>query len=86
MAYSTLVEPFLFTLRQFTVPVLAPGTKPLRVLHISDLHLMPRQQLKADWVRSLASLEPDLVVNTAALTPDEAANRVASALPGLGPE
>jgi predicted MPP superfamily phosphohydrolase len=64
LAYSTLVEPFLFTLRRFEVPVLAPGTRPLRLLHISDLHLLPRQQMKADWVRSLAELKPDFVVNT----------------------
>lgn len=64
LAYSTLIEPFLFTLRRFEVPVLAPRTRPLRLLHISDLHLLPRQQLKADWVRDLATLRPDFVVNT----------------------
>jgi predicted MPP superfamily phosphohydrolase len=46
------------------VPVLEPGSEPLRVLHISDLHLTPSQTGKADWVRRLAVLEPDLVVNT----------------------
>jgi len=53
-----------FTLRRVTVPVLEPGAEPIRVLHISDLHLLPRQRRKRAWVRSLAELEPDLVVNT----------------------
>ena len=44
--------------------MLPVGSTPLRVLHLSDLHLVPRQQRKIDWVRGLAALEPDLVVNT----------------------
>ena len=53
-----------FTLRRAEVPVLAPGQRPLRVLHLSDLHLVPDQRRKRDWVRALAGLEPDLVVDT----------------------
>jgi predicted MPP superfamily phosphohydrolase len=53
-----------YTLRSVDVPVLAPGTAPLRVLHLSDLHLTPGQSRKREWIRSLADLEPDLVVNT----------------------
>jgi predicted MPP superfamily phosphohydrolase len=64
LAYSTLIEPYLFTLRRFEVPVLKPGSKSLRLLQISDLHLLPRQHFKADWVRGLAQLKPDFVVNT----------------------
>lgn len=59
-----LVEAHLFTLRRFTVPVLPPGQDPLRVLHLSDLHLTPRQDDKIAWLRSLADLEPHLVVDT----------------------
>jgi predicted MPP superfamily phosphohydrolase len=36
----------------------------LRVLHLSDIHLTPGQSRKQEWLRSLADLEPDLVVNT----------------------
>ena len=36
----------------------------LRVLHLSDIHFVPGQRKKADWLASLAALEPDLVVNT----------------------
>jgi predicted MPP superfamily phosphohydrolase len=46
------------------MPVLPDGASPLRVLHLSDLHLTPGQGRKREWVRSLADLEPDLVINT----------------------
>jgi len=58
------VEARAFTLRSFTLPVLPPGAAPIRVLHLSDLHLVPRQHRKRDWLASLARLEPDLVVST----------------------
>lgn len=58
------VETKLFTLREVTVPVLPTGARDLRVLHVSDLHLIPTQRRKIEWVRSLAELEPDLVVDT----------------------
>jgi predicted MPP superfamily phosphohydrolase len=53
-----------YTLRSVEVPVLPAGARPLRVLHLSDLHLTPSQGRKREWLRSLADLEPDLVVNT----------------------
>jgi predicted MPP superfamily phosphohydrolase len=59
-----LLEARAFTLRHFTLPVLPAGARPLRVLHVSDLHLVPRQRRKAEWLRGLADLEPDLVVST----------------------
>ena len=72
-----------FRLRRVQVPVLAPGSRPLRVLHLSDLHLTPGQRRKRDWVRALAGLEPDLVVNTG----DNLAHReaVPAVLDALGP-
>jgi predicted MPP superfamily phosphohydrolase len=51
-------------LRRVDVQVLSPGEAPLRLLHVSDLHLTPGQHRKIAWVRSLAALEPDLVVDT----------------------
>jgi predicted MPP superfamily phosphohydrolase len=53
-----------YTLREVTVPVLPPGAAPLRVLHLSDIHMTPGQTRKQEWLRELARLEPDLVVNT----------------------
>ena len=44
--------------------MLPAGRRPLRVLHLSDLHLCRGQRRKVEWVRGLAALEPDLVVNT----------------------
>lgn len=64
LAYASLVERNAFVLRRYVVPVLPPASAPLRVLHVSDLHLVPRQRRKMTWVQALASLEPDLVVNT----------------------
>lgn len=63
-AYATFVEPRLFALRRVEVPCLPAGTRPLRVLHLSDLHLVPRQRMKRGWVAGLAALEPDLVIHT----------------------
>ncbi|CAA9349188.1 MAG: putative secreted protein [uncultured Frankineae bacterium] len=62
------VEPLLPALRRVRVPVLPPdaraGGRPLTVLHVSDLHLLPRHTRRAAWVRALARLRPDLVVST----------------------
>lgn len=63
-AYASLVERNMFTLRRYDVPVLPPGTAPLRLLHVSDLHLTPGQRRKQRWVATLANTEPDLVVVT----------------------
>ncbi|WP_169949814.1 metallophosphoesterase [Microbispora sp. H11081] len=63
-AYASVVERNWFRLRRFDVPVLTPGQRPVRILQISDLHLTPRRRRLIEWVRSLSSLNPDLVVNT----------------------
>ncbi|NYD43646.1 metallophosphoesterase [Nocardioides panaciterrulae] len=53
-----------YTLRRVIVPVLPPGRRPLRVLHLSDVHMTPGQRRKQEWLRSLSGLRPDLVVDT----------------------
>ncbi|MBB4696378.1 metallophosphoesterase [Paractinoplanes abujensis] len=63
-AYASLVERNMFTLRRFDVPVLEPDAEPLRILHLSDLHMMPDQRRKQNWVAALSGLDPDLVVVT----------------------
>lgn len=60
----TYAESQWFALRHASVPVLPRGSVPLRVLHLTDLHLTPSQRRKQQWVRSLGALEPDLVVST----------------------
>jgi predicted MPP superfamily phosphohydrolase len=62
--YGSLIERNAFTLRTFDVPVLAPDAAPLRVLHVSDLHITAGQRRKHAWIRSLADTKPDLVINT----------------------
>ncbi len=64
VGYAAGIERNAFALREVTLPVLAPGSPRLRVLHVSDLHMTPNQRRKQAWVRELARLEPDLVVNT----------------------
>jgi predicted MPP superfamily phosphohydrolase len=63
LAYAA-AEARAYTLRQVEVPLLPPGHDPLRVLHVSDLHMTPGQKAKQEWVRRLAELSPDLVINT----------------------
>jgi predicted MPP superfamily phosphohydrolase len=62
--YAALIERRHWTLRTATLPVLPEASQPLRLLHISDLHMMPGQRSKQRWVGELAELRPDLVVNT----------------------
>lgn len=46
------------------LPVLPAGSKPIRVLHISDFHLAPWQQRKIAWIARLSKLDVDLVIDT----------------------
>lgn len=52
------------TVRTHTLAVLPRGARPVRVLHLSDIHLLPRHRRMLAWLPGLAALEPDLVVNT----------------------
>ena len=64
IAYAWGYERKAFRLRQYDVPVLPAGAKPIRLLHISDMHVMPDQHWKIEWVRALADLHPDFVIDT----------------------
>jgi uncharacterized protein len=64
VAYAGLYERTRWTLRRFDVPVLAPGSRPLTVLQVSDLHMTAGQRSKQEWVAALADLAPDLVIDT----------------------
>lgn len=79
----SLAEAHRFRLRAQTAAVLPPGTAPVRVLHLSDLHLVPRQRDKQRWVSDLARLEPDLVIGTGDFLADQHA--VPAALATLAP-
>lgn len=64
VTYAAAIERRHWTLRTAELPVLAPGSAPLRILHISDLHMLPGHRGKQAWVAALSELRPDLVVNT----------------------
>ncbi|MFF3380961.1 metallophosphoesterase [Streptomyces sp. NPDC002680] len=64
LAYSVGFEARFFRLRRVTVPVLPAGMRPLRVLQVSDIHMVGGQYKKQRWLRSLAGLRPDFVINT----------------------
>lgn len=83
LGYASVIERNWFALRTLELPVLSPGTSPLRVLHISDTHLTPGRSRMLSWLRTLDALEPDLVVNTG----DSIAHRnaVQPLLDALGP-
>ena len=63
LAYS-LIEARCPVLRRIDVPVLAADEEPLTLLHLADLHLTDRTEARVEWVRRLAQLRPDVVVNT----------------------
>lgn len=64
VAYGHFVELNAFRLRRVSTRLLPVGTAPLRILHVSDMHLQASQYRKQQWVATLAGLEPDLVVST----------------------
>jgi uncharacterized protein len=83
VAYAAGIEVRSFRLRRATVPVLPPGAPPLRLLHVSDVHMVRGQRKKQRWLQSLAGLRPDLVINTGDNLSDPDA--VPEALDALGP-
>jgi uncharacterized protein len=83
IGYATFVEPRSFRLRRITVPVLPQGMPSLRLLQISDVHMVSGQRKKQRWLRSLAGLRPDLVINTGDNLSDPEA--VPEVLDSLGP-
>lgn len=62
--WARYVEIHRFTLRRAHAEVLPPGAAPVRLLHISDVHLMPGDRRKLAFLSALGELEPDLVVDT----------------------
>ncbi|QWF81355.1 putative protein YpbG [Amycolatopsis sp. CA-230715] len=83
IGYAAGIERRHWTLRTAELPVLSPGARPIKVLHVSDLHMLPGQQSKQRWVAALDRLDPDLVVNTG----DNLAHRqaVPAVVRSLGP-
>lgn len=88
LAWGAGVERTWYALRHLTVPVLRPGARgPLRVLHLSDLHLLPRQERVRRFLADCVGTGPDLVVATgdhigSADTIDEAVSLLAEVRAG----
>jgi uncharacterized protein len=64
VGYAAGIEARSFRLRRVNVPVLPRGMRALRLLQVSDIHMVCGQRKKQRWLRSLAGLRPDLVINT----------------------
>lgn len=58
------VEIHRYTLREIELRILPPGARTRRLLHISDIHLMPQQHRKLAFLEYLAALRPHLVIDT----------------------
>lgn len=83
IVYAAGFEARSFRLRRVTVPVLPRGMRDLRVLQVSDIHMVNGQNKKRAWLQSLAGLRPDFVVNTGDNLSDP--NAVPEVLDALGP-
>lgn len=83
LVYAAGFEARSFRLRRVTVPVLPPGMDDLRVLQVSDVHMVCGQDKKRGWLQKLAGLRPDFVVNTGDNLSDTEA--VPELLDALGP-
>ncbi|MGH8910420.1 MAG: metallophosphoesterase [Egibacteraceae bacterium] len=65
LVYACAVERRWYALRHDTLPLLRPGARrPLRILHISDLHWRPGQWHRLDFVRRCLNAAPDLIVSS----------------------
>ncbi len=83
LVYAAGIEVRSFRLRRVTVPVLPAGMRPLRVLQVSDIHMVSGQHKKRRWLQSLAGLRPDFVINSGDNLSDTEA--VPEVLDALGP-
>lgn len=64
LLWGVFVERNRYTVVREELGILKPGSKPIRVLHISDIHMAPWQKRKQAWIADLTKLTPDLIVNT----------------------
>ncbi len=64
LAYGAGYEVRAFRLREADIQCVPADAMPLKILHLSDIHITPAQSKKRRWLQQLADLEPDLVINT----------------------
>ena len=56
--------PMAYKVRTATLPLLPKGSRDIKVLHFSDLHLTPNKKREISDIKSFADLKPDLVIST----------------------
>ena len=56
--------PMAYKVRRSTLPLLPKGSRDIKVLHFSDLHLTPNKKREIADIKSFADLKPDLVIST----------------------
>jgi len=66
MAYARLVEPFWPEVTRITLDTskLPPGSRPIRIVQISDLHCDPQPRLEERLPDLVAAERPDIIVFT----------------------
>ncbi|WP_182353898.1 metallophosphoesterase [Flaviflexus huanghaiensis] len=64
VAAWSLVEARSYQRSFYPLSILPEGWEPMRVINISDLHLLPGDGKKVEFVRDLAELKPDAVFLT----------------------
>jgi len=77
LLYASLIERNWFALRRHQIPCLPPGSSPMTILHLSDLHLRAPQRRKRAFLKSLARVQPDLIVGTGDFIGDAHSNDAA---------
>lgn len=53
-----------FRLRHVVAPLLDEGAEPIRVLHLSDIHMAPWDSDAVSWISNLIDAKPHLIVGT----------------------
>ena len=56
--------PMAYKVRNAILPLLPKGSRDIKVLHFSDLHLTPNKKREIADIKSFADLKPDLVIST----------------------
>jgi uncharacterized protein len=64
VTYGALIERRWYRLTRVRIDGILRQPGRLRILHVTDLHLLPRQRHRIAFVHSLADLDHDLVVAT----------------------
>ena len=76
--------PMAYKVRRSTLPLLPKGSRDIKVLHFSDLHLTPNKKREIADIKSFADLKPDLVISTGDFLAHKYTLSLHDALPMIG--